>query len=77
MKKIIKLFTDHPNSLGESYLQHFKVAFTLGVKGFVFGAVQVFHAFFPFFVPSFPFDVNSMMIYLETILPQNRKGSDE
>lgn len=48
MSYIIKLFTKHPASVNETYLQHMGVALTFCGK-FCFGAiVALVHAFLPF-----------------------------
>jgi hypothetical protein len=45
---IRRLFTEHPASVGETYLQHLWVASGFGVRMF-FGAVAcMLHALFPF-----------------------------
>jgi hypothetical protein len=42
-----KLFTDHPASVGESYLEHFGVASRFGAKMIVGGAGALLHALVP------------------------------
>lgn len=44
-----KLFTDHPESVGETYLQHFGVASRFGTKMIVGGLGAVLHAVVPAF----------------------------
>lgn len=48
IKRIRKLFTEHPGSVNESYLKHmwFAVRYSLQL-GLCFGAAMI-HAFFPF-----------------------------
>lgn len=41
-------FTKHPNSINETYLQHFRFAFSTGCKLIVCGICGVIHAVFPF-----------------------------
>jgi hypothetical protein len=43
-----QLFTQHPASVGETYLEHLGVACTFGLNMFVGGAGCVVHAVFPF-----------------------------
>ena len=43
-----RLFLDHPASVGESYVEHFRVASGFGVTMIVGGLGAVLHAFFPF-----------------------------
>ncbi|RDI42580.1 DUF6356 family protein [Aquicella lusitana] len=42
------IFTDHPKSIGESYLQHFKFAFLFGMNMLIAGVACLVHAIFPF-----------------------------
>ena len=43
-----RLFLDHPESVGESYAEHFRVAGGFGVTMIVGGLGAVLHAFLPF-----------------------------
>ena len=43
-----RLFTDHPASVGESYLQHLLVAAGFGVRMVASGLACLVHAFLPF-----------------------------
>lgn len=42
------IFTNHPSSIGETYLQHFKFAFIFGVTMMLGGLACILHAIFPF-----------------------------
>ena len=42
-----RLFTDHPASVGESYVQHFGVATRFGARMIVGGVGAVLHGFVP------------------------------
>lgn len=42
------IFTEHPSSLGESYLQHMKFALIFGFQMIVGGLACIIHAIFPF-----------------------------
>jgi hypothetical protein len=44
-----KLFTDHPESVGETYFEHFKYAFMFGFNMTIAGLACMLHAIFPFF----------------------------
>jgi hypothetical protein len=46
--KIARLFTDHPASVGESYLQHCVQALSFGVRMIYAGVACTVHAFLPF-----------------------------
>jgi hypothetical protein len=48
IKKMKSLFRDHPSSVGETYLQHFKYAFCSGCQLFLAGLFCILHACFPF-----------------------------
>jgi len=48
MNTILKLFTDHPNSVGESYLQHGLVAFSYSIKLFFASIFCFVHTLLPF-----------------------------
>ncbi|MBY0303751.1 MAG: hypothetical protein B7Y43_13445 [Sphingomonas sp. 28-62-20] len=43
-----RLFLEHPESVGESYAEHFRVAGGFGVTMIVGGLGAVLHAFLPF-----------------------------
>ena len=44
----MKLFTAHPNSVGESYWQHFMTAGSFGVSLIAAGLACLVHGIFPF-----------------------------
>ena len=44
----MKAFTQHPNSVGESYLQHMRVSFGFGGRMFVAAIGCFLHGLFPF-----------------------------
>ena len=44
-----KLFTEHPESVGESYTEHFGVASRFGAKMILGGMGAMLHAFVPAF----------------------------
>tara|TARA_A100001388_G_scaffold71417_1_gene50625 strand:+ start:554 stop:712 length:159 start_codon:yes stop_codon:yes gene_type:complete len=41
------IFTDHPNSVGESYFQHMFFAIKVALKLILMGFAAIFHAIFP------------------------------
>jgi len=43
-----KLFSEHPNSVGETYLQHFGVAMSFGARMVVAGLACMLHGILPF-----------------------------
>ena len=45
--KILSFFTDHPKSVGETYIQHFFVAFRFSLKLFMTSIAALIHAFLP------------------------------
>ena len=48
MNKLFKLFTEHPKKVGETYFQHLKVAFGMGLLLLILGVVCSIHAILPF-----------------------------
>ena len=48
MKKLYKLFTDHPTSLNESYSEHLVCAFSFARRMIVAGFACLIHSIFPF-----------------------------
>ena len=42
------IFTDHPQSIGETYFQHFRFAFAFGINMLLGGFACIIHALFPF-----------------------------
>ncbi len=42
------IFTEHPNSLGETYLQHMKFALVLGFNMIMGSLTLLIHGIFPF-----------------------------
>lgn len=73
----MKLFTEHPNSVGETYLQHSVAATKLSLRLSMASLAQLVHAIFPFFSPPCGTDVCSMIDYLESKKPETRRQCDE
>ena len=69
----MKLFTKHPNEVGETYLGHARQAIEIACKLQVAFYTQLIHAAFPFIPPLFNTDACSLIKYLEKKLPENRK----
>lgn len=42
------IFTEHPHTIGETYLQHLKFAFFVGLSMISGGLIFIIHAIFPF-----------------------------
>jgi len=72
----MKIFTDHPHSVGETYWQHFVSASKISARLGVACISQVAHAIFPFIYPPFKSDVESLSIFLEELHPEKRKNRD-
>jgi Family of unknown function (DUF6356) len=47
-KKIVKIFCEHPASVGETYWQHFRFAFHISLESFKISFIAFAHALFPF-----------------------------
>ena len=45
---LLNLFTAHPNSVGETYFQHFGLAFSFFIKLLLASMAALIHAFLPF-----------------------------
>ncbi len=44
----MRIFTEHPESIGETYFQHLKHALCFGLKMAIGGIACMIHAIFPF-----------------------------
>jgi hypothetical protein len=49
MEKILQLFKDHPESVGESYFQHMSASFSFAVPLLSAAIAAFIHGLFPFF----------------------------
>ena len=47
-KPLTRLFTEHPQSVDETYVQHMRFASGFSVRLFVAGCAALVHAFLPF-----------------------------
>lgn len=47
------IFTEHPNSVGESYTEHMFFAILIGLKLILWGIAAIVHALFPFVLKTF------------------------
>jgi len=72
----MKLFTKHPNEVGETYFQHALQAIEIACKLQVAFYTQLIHAALPFVPPLFNTDVCSLIKFLEKKLPENRKRNN-
>ena len=73
----MKLFTKHPNSIGETYMQHYVAAASLSLRLSMASLAQLAHAIFPFIRPPCGTDVCSMIEYLESKKPEVRRQCNE
>jgi hypothetical protein len=48
MTPIVRLFSEHPNSVGETYTQHLVTAFAFGARMIAAGSACMLHGIFPF-----------------------------
>lgn len=48
MRKLAGLFTDHPASVNETYLQHMGMAFSFGSRMVIAGLACLMHGLLPF-----------------------------
>ena len=47
------MFTEHPKSINETYLQHFLFAFIIGLKLIYWGIIAIIHGILPFTFKSY------------------------
>lgn len=66
-------FTDHPNSVGESYLQHSRVAGSVGIKMVGAGLACLVHAVLPFL---FVTTGSRMILTLATKISAGRRAAN-
>ena len=45
---MLEIFTKHPDSVGESYVEHAKFAMCCGIKLIILGSFAIIHGIFPF-----------------------------
>ena len=48
LRSLIKLFTHHPESNGETYFQHFRCASSYGLRMIFSGLAAIIHSVLPF-----------------------------
>ncbi|HEY4115173.1 MAG TPA: DUF6356 family protein [Rhizomicrobium sp.] len=48
MRSLVGLFSDHPRSVGETYIEHMGSAFSFGWRMLVAGVACLLHGLFPF-----------------------------
>ncbi len=65
------IFTKHPSSIGESYLEHLIKAFRFGLVLLLLSVKAFAHAFFPFLFES---TVSEKIHQLHNTLQNRRKG---
>lgn len=57
-------FTEHPASVGETYLQHMRFAFRFGRRMLAGGAAAVIHSVFPFLCVTTASRINDQLVEL-------------
>jgi hypothetical protein len=67
------IFTQHPNSVGESYTKHMIFAISVGLKLFLWGFIAIIHAIFPFLFKTY---VSSRIKELHDDIFNNRTNSN-
>ena len=58
----MSIFTRHPNSVNETYLEHLLAALKMGALFLLSSVFQFVHAVFPFVHPPFGTDVKSLSV---------------
>lgn len=67
----------HLEEVGETYWEHFLAAASVSHKLAVASWCQLLHAVIPSVDPPYGCDLRSLIDYLESKLPENRKKSEE
>jgi hypothetical protein len=76
MKWLLKIFTDHPSSVNETYLQHFLVALKISIRFGIACLSQLTHGILPFVHPPFGSDIKSLSSFLDGKCTEKRsKGT--
>lgn len=70
----LKPFTSHPNSVGETYFQHMRVAIGCGVRMVAGGMACVLHGLLPFL---FTTAGTEQIRYLHRRMVENRMGGSD
>jgi len=70
--RIKLLFTAHPKSIGETYLQHGAEAGKISLFLLFSSFTMIIHAIFPFVCPPFGTDILSLSEYLNSKIPDKR-----
>lgn len=65
MKRLRRLFTEHPATQGETYFEHAKFALAVSKHLFVSSVCLVVHAALPFICPPEPYDLKSTKKYID------------
>lgn len=77
MKSITSLFTEHPESVNETYTEHFVMAGGFGMKMIMAGFACVLHGIFPFlFVKTGSKAINDLHDTMVTNRQRNRVWAD-
>jgi|10_taG_2_1085330.scaffolds.fasta_scaffold12375_5 hypothetical protein len=72
IRRIKSLFTDHPKSIGETYIQHGVEATKVSLFLLISSFTIIIHAIFPFIRPPFGTDILSLSEYLNSKTPGKR-----
>jgi hypothetical protein len=71
------LFTKHLQEVNETYLSHLLNATKISIKLGIACPMQLLHGLFPFICPPMNSNVNSLIEYLNSMHPQERKRCNE
>jgi hypothetical protein len=63
----------HLKDVNETYFEHFRQAFEVGSVLLLASLAQIVHAVVPGFCPPYGSDIGSLIKFLESKLPENRK----
>jgi len=73
----LTLFTKHPEEVNETYISHLFNAAKISIKLGIACPMQMLHAVFPFICPPMDSSVDSLIEYLNSMHPEERKKCSE
>ena len=76
LMRFLRIFTDHPREVGETYTSHAVSALKIALKFAIAAPMQAIHAIFPFIKPPFGSDTTSMKTFLRKMSPRARKRAN-
>ena len=63
----MKVFTEHPHSVGETYFEHMRFALRFGARMLIGGLAAIVHAVFPFLCITTASRINDELAVMRTV----------